>query len=124
MATLPLPRSSSIRFQRFCQPPLDCTPCAICHCRPSFRARDSKTRPLHKPWPDVFMMNIIAKCPKCGAGLPVNAADAAETIKCGGCGREMTLTITEAMRTDTGVDRCPVCAGGDFYIRKDFDPKL
>jgi len=25
---------------------------------------------------------------------------------------------------DTGVDRCPVCGGGDFYIRKDFDPKV
>ena len=22
------------------------------------------------------------------------------------------------------VDRCPVCSGGDFYIRKDFDPKV
>ena len=28
------------------------------------------------------------------------------------------------MRTDGGVDRCPVCEGGDFYIRKDFDPHI
>ena len=22
------------------------------------------------------------------------------------------------------MDRCPVCAGSDFYLRKDFDPKV
>ena len=70
------------------------------------------------------MMNIIAKCPKCDAGLSVNAADAPAQIKCGGCGREMTLAITDAERADAGVDRCPVCSGGDFYIRKDFNPKI
>ena len=25
---------------------------------------------------------------------------------------------------DRAVDRCPVCGGTDFYIRKDFDPKV
>ena len=69
-------------------------------------------------------MNIIAKCPKCDAGLPVSGADAAALIKCGGCGREVTLALTDAVRADAGVDRCPVCSGGDFYIRKDFDPKI
>ena len=28
------------------------------------------------------------------------------------------------MKADAAVDRCPVCSGGDFYIRKDFDPKI
>jgi len=69
-------------------------------------------------------MQIIAKCPKCDAGLAVSAADAAAAIKCGGCGREITLTISEALRTDQSVDRCPVCAGQEVYIRKDFDPKV
>ena len=69
-------------------------------------------------------MEILAKCPKCDAGLPVAAAEAPAAIKCGRCGREIPLTISEALRTDRAVDRCPVCEGGDFYVRKDFDPKL
>jgi hypothetical protein len=32
--------------------------------------------------------------------------------------------ISEALRRDARVDICPVCQGGDFYRRKDFDPKL
>lgn len=69
-------------------------------------------------------MQILAKCPKCDAGLPVAAAEAPPAIKCGGCGREIPLTFTDAVGADQAVDRCPVCAGGDFYIRKDFDPKI
>jgi len=69
-------------------------------------------------------MEILAKCPKCDAGLPVGASDAPATIKCGGCGREMSLSISDALRAGRAVDRCPVCDGGDFYIRKDFDPKV
>ena len=69
-------------------------------------------------------MDIVAKCPKCDAGLPVSAAEAPEAIKCGGCGRDLPLAFSDALRTDRAVDRCPVCAGGDFYMRKDFDPKI
>ena len=69
-------------------------------------------------------MQIVAKCPKCDAGLPVHAAEAPKAIACGGCGREMPLAFTEAVKADRSVDRCPVCSGGDFYIRKDFDPKI
>jgi len=36
----------------------------------------------------------------------------------------MSLSWSDAVRTDGGVDRCPVCEGGDFYIRKDFDPTI
>ena len=32
--------------------------------------------------------------------------------------------LTDAVRGDRAVDRCPVCGGGDFYARKDFDPKI
>ncbi len=28
------------------------------------------------------------------------------------------------MRNGSAIDRCPVCGGGDFYLRKDFDPKI
>src|SRR5262245_14404088 len=69
-------------------------------------------------------MRILARCPKCDAGLPLVAADAGGKIACGRCGREISLHVSDALRTDTLVDRCPVCGGGDFYLRKDFDPKL
>jgi DNA-directed RNA polymerase subunit RPC12/RpoP len=69
-------------------------------------------------------LEIVAKCPACDAGLPVTAADAPAAIKCGRCGKHLPLTITEALRTDRTIDQCPVCSGGDFYLRKDFDPKL
>ena len=69
-------------------------------------------------------MEFLAKCPKCDAGLPVPAANAPASITCGGCGREIPLTVSDALREGRAVDRCPVCAGGDFYIRKDFDPKI
>jgi hypothetical protein len=69
-------------------------------------------------------MRVVARCPKCDAGLPVSAADAIESIKCGRCGRELTLIVSDALRNDARVDLCPVCRGADFYIRKDFDPKV
>lgn len=69
-------------------------------------------------------MEILAKCPKCDAGLPVHAAEAPGAIKCGRCGTEMPFVLSDSVKTDTSVDRCPLCRGTDFYIRKDFDPKI
>ena len=69
-------------------------------------------------------MRVVAKCPKCDAGLPVNAADPQALIRCGRCGKEVRLHISDEVRRDSSVDRCPVCSGADFYIRKDFDPKI
>jgi DNA-directed RNA polymerase subunit RPC12/RpoP len=69
-------------------------------------------------------LEVLAKCPKCDASLLVRAAEAPAAIACGRCGREIPLTFTEALRADAGVDRCPVCGGGEFYVRKDFDPKV
>lgn len=69
-------------------------------------------------------MRVIAHCPKCDAGLPVNAAEAHESIKCGRCGHVLALEFSDALRSDRRVDVCPVCRGGEFYIRKDFDPKV
>ena len=68
-------------------------------------------------------MQVVAHCPKCDAGLPVTAAEAPESIKCGRCGHLLPLTFSDALRSDARVDVCPVCRG-DFYIRKDFDPKV
>lgn len=69
-------------------------------------------------------MHIVAKCPKCDAGLPVQAVDAPSAITCGGCKQELALDVSDGLRTDRAVDRCPVCRGSDFYLRKDFDPKI
>jgi hypothetical protein len=69
-------------------------------------------------------MQLVVKCPKCDAGLPVAAVEPAAAIKCGKCGHEIPLVVSAAIQQDLAVDRCPVCAGGDFYIRKDFDPNL
>ena len=69
-------------------------------------------------------MRVIAQCPMCAAGLPVNAAEAPESIKCGRCGHVLALGFSESLRSDRQVDVCPVCRRGDFYIRKDFDPKV
>jgi len=55
--------------------------------------------------------------------LPV-AANGPAAIKCGRCGREIPLEISPDVRADVAVDRCPVCSGGDFYARKDFEPKV
>jgi hypothetical protein len=70
------------------------------------------------------MMQILAKCPKCDAALPLDAAEAPAAIKCGRCGRSIELALSDQVRADRAVDRCPVCSGPDFYIRKDFDPKI
>jgi hypothetical protein len=69
-------------------------------------------------------MKIVAKCPKCDAGLPIEASDAPDAITCGRCATVMPLTWSSDVRTDQTVDRCPVCSGEDFYLRKDFDPKV
>ncbi|HEX4348020.1 MAG TPA: hypothetical protein VHZ73_10630 [Vicinamibacterales bacterium] len=69
-------------------------------------------------------MDIVAICPKCDAGLPVAADEAPAAIKCGGCGKEIPLDISDALKSGTLVDRCPICDGRDFYLRKDFDPKI
>jgi len=69
-------------------------------------------------------MQILAKCPKCDAGLPVDATNAPAAIRCGRCGTDIPLRWSDAERSGTGVDVCPVCSGGDFYIRKDFDPTI
>jgi DNA-directed RNA polymerase subunit RPC12/RpoP len=77
-----------------------------------------------KGGPYVRNVQILARCPQCDAGLPIAAADAASAIQCGRCGRAIPLSVSEAIRDDRAVDRCPVCGGEDFYARKDFDPKM
>ena len=69
-------------------------------------------------------MQIIAKCPKCDASLPLDADERPDAIKCGRCGTPIAIDLSDAVRKDVEVDRCPVCSGSDFYLRKDFDPTI
>jgi hypothetical protein len=62
-------------------------------------------------------LHILARCPTCDAGLPVSGDEAAAAITCGRCGRDIPLRISNALRLDEGVDRCPVCDGAEFYGR-------
>lgn len=68
------------------------------------------------------IMQFLVRCPKCDAGLPVAASETSAAIKCGRCGRDIPLDVSDMVRSGRAVDRCPVCAGADFYLRKDFDP--
>ena len=76
---------------------------------------------LHEPRAP---LNLLVRCPSCDAGLPVQASEGAAAIRCGRCGRELTLQLSDDVRADRSVDRCPLCGGADFYGRKDFDPKI
>ena len=69
-------------------------------------------------------MRVTLKCPTCASGLPIDAAAAPDRVTCGGCGAVVPLVVTDAVKTDDAVDVCPLCEGRDFYVRKDFDPKL
>ena len=69
-------------------------------------------------------MQVTARCPGCNAALPFDASAAPARIRCGRCSREMPVNVSDALRSDAGVDRCPICEGGDFYVRRDFDPKV
>jgi hypothetical protein len=69
-------------------------------------------------------MQIVAKCPQCDAGLPVDALQAPAAITCGRCGRQIALDVGDSLREGRAVDRCPVCRGEDFYARKDFNPRV
>ena len=67
---------------------------------------------------------ITIICPDCESRLPVPAAEAPGAITCGKCARPIALAVSERLRDDREVDTCPVCEGHEFYVRKDFDPKL
>jgi len=68
-------------------------------------------------------LEVTARCPGCDASLPFDASDPPSAIRCGKCNRGIPVRVSDALRQDTAVDRCPVCDGGDFYVRKDFDPR-
>ena len=74
--------------------------------------------------PIVPTIQITIICPDCGSRLLISAVEVTAAITCGGCTRPITLAISQKLREDREVDSCPVCEGHEFYVRKDFDPKL
>ncbi len=68
-------------------------------------------------------LQVTARCPECDASLPFDAEDPPAAIRCGKCGRGIPVRVSAALQQDTAVDACPVCEGGDFYVRRDFDPR-
>ena len=69
-------------------------------------------------------MNLTFICPECASRLPIAAAEAPTAVLCGACDRAISLAVSDKVRAGDELDVCPVCEGGDFYVRKDFDPKL
>ena len=55
-------------------------------------------------------MQIVAKCPKCDASLPVDAGDAPAVVRCGACAREIPLAISEAVGSGGGGPTVSVAA--------------
>ena len=69
-------------------------------------------------------VNLTFICPECASRLPIEAAEAPTAVRCGACDRAISLAVSDKVRAGEELDVCPVCEGGDFYVRKDFDPKL
>ena len=70
-------------------------------------------------------MEIRFRCPDCGA--PVDLENPSENdgrTTCGACGKKSALSLTEALRSQGQVDRCPVCGCPHLYFQKDFNQKL
>ena len=89
--------------------------------RLSTRFNRSITRLLNYPITRCrFSPGVRSATPAC----PCGAAEAPAAIKCGRCGQDIPLSISPALRDGSRRRRCPVCGGADFYIRKDFDPKI
>lgn len=69
-------------------------------------------------------MNLTIICPDCASRLPIAAAEVPTAIVCGRCERAIALSVSNSLRSGIELDTCPVCDGHEFYVRKDFDPKL
>ena len=69
-------------------------------------------------------MEVTVVCYQCGSALPVEVTGESLQVNCGRCGQAFLLKFSKFVRDDEKVDRCPVCEGDDFYLRKDFDPQM
>jgi hypothetical protein len=63
---------------------------------------------------------IAFRCPRCGAEA---LAGVDGRGRCRGCRDETRLSPSDALREQRLVDRCPACAGEQFYVQRDFNQK-
>jgi len=66
-------------------------------------------------------VRVKVTCPECGCAQRIAAAPAPPEASCPRCGRAVPLAWTPSIVEDREVDACPVCEGGDFYVRKDLN---
>ena len=66
-------------------------------------------------------MKVTAFCEHCLAKSRFDASAGDQVLACRKCGRERSVSPTEAARVENRLDRCPVCASGHFYREKDFN---
>jgi hypothetical protein len=63
---------------------------------------------------------IAFPCPRCGseavAGLDGHG-------RCLQCGEESALPVSQSLREERVVDRCPACAGEQLYVQRDFNQR-
>ena len=67
------------------------------------------------------MVRVKVRCPACRGARRIDAAGAPSSATCVRCGTAVPLEWTASLRDDREVDACPVCAGRDFYVRKDLN---
>ncbi len=66
-------------------------------------------------------MRIRFNCPRCRAAVQAEWSPAEPPqLRCPVCAAEVPLDVTPALREHNQIDRCPICAGGELYRRKDF----
>jgi hypothetical protein len=68
-------------------------------------------------------MQILAKCAKCGASLPTAPLTPLRQSPAAAAGADPSRPVGRSAQRPRRRS-LSVCRGGDFYVRKDFDPKM
>jgi len=72
-------------------------------------------------------MQIRFHCPTDGCVAIIEyepLEDSGPTITCPRCKRSHSIVVTDAMRSEHMPDRCAVCGGTEFFVRKDFPQRV
>lgn len=70
-------------------------------------------------------MKLRFHCPHCPAEIDwIWRADSGDSLYCPRCSQPITLKITDSVRQDNKVDKCPVCTSPELFIRKNFPQGL
>jgi hypothetical protein len=68
-------------------------------------------------------MTVEFLCPHCNAEQKADLS--AETaLPCRNCHQPVSLTISEKIKNAGQIDHCAVCGNTEFYLQKDFNPRL